>query len=82
MTVTAYRATFTKASGDSREMNFVRLNDLPESFLNGKIKGSGGQRNLNEGQEIVWDLDNSGFRVFNWKTIVGETVTNNVTLDA
>ena len=29
----------------------------------------------------VWDLDNNGFRVFNWKTIVGEAVTNNVNLD-
>ena len=82
MTVTSYTATFVKANGDNREMNFVRLNDLPESFLNGKIKGNGSQRTLNEGQEVVWDLDNSGFRVFNWKTVVGEAVTNNVTLDA
>ena len=63
-------------------MNFVRLNDLPEAFLSGKIKGTGKQRTLNEGQEVVWDLDNNGFRVFNWKTIVGEAVTNNVNLDA
>lgn len=82
MTVTAYTATFTKANGDSRQMNFVRLNDLPETFLSGKIKGNGKERTLNEGQEVVWDLDNNGFRVFNWKTIVGEAITNNVTLDA
>ena len=81
MTATAYRATFTKANGENREMNFVRLNDLPEAFLHGKIKGTGKQRTLNEGQEVVWDLDNNGFRVFNWKTIVGEAVTNNVNLD-
>lgn len=82
MTVTSYTATFVKSNGDNRQMNFVRLNDLPETFLHGKIKGNGAQRTLNEGQEVVWDLDNSGFRVFNWKTIVGEAVTNNVTLDA
>ncbi len=82
MTVTSYTATFVKSNGDNRQMNFVRLNDLPETFLSGKIKGNGTQRTLNEGQEVVWDLDNSGFRVFNWKTIVGEAVANNVTLDA
>ena len=82
MTVTSYTATFVKSNGDNRQMNFVRLNDLPETFLSGKIKGNGAQRTLNEGQEVVWDLDNNGFRVFNWKTIVGEAVTNNVTLDA
>ena len=82
MTVTSYTATFVKSNGDNRQMNFVRLNDLPETFLSGKIKGTGKQRTLNEGQEVVWDLDNNGFRVFNWKTIVGEAVTNNVTLDA
>lgn len=75
MTVTSYTATFVKANGDNREMNFIRLNDLPETFLNGKIKGNGNERTLNEGQEVVWDLDNSGFRVFNWKTIVGEATT-------
>lgn len=75
MTVTSYTATFVKANGDNREMNFIRLNDLPESFLNGKIKGTGKERTLTEGQEVVWDLDNSGFRVFNWKTVVGETTT-------
>tara|TARA_Y200000002_G_C22535909_1_gene601819 strand:+ start:550 stop:795 length:246 start_codon:yes stop_codon:yes gene_type:complete len=75
MTVTSYTATFVKANGENREMNFIRLNDLPETFLNGKIKGNGAQRTLNEGQEVVWDLDNSGFRVFNWKTIVGEATT-------
>jgi hypothetical protein len=82
MTVTAYTATYTKTNGDSRKMNFVRLNDLPKTFLHGKIKGTGKERTLNEGQEVVWDLDNSGFRVFNWKTVVGEATTNNVTLDA
>lgn len=82
MTVIAYTATYTKTNGDSREMNFVRLNDLPETFLHGKIKGTGKERTLNEGQEVVWDLDNNGFRVFNWKTVVGEATTNNVTLDA
>ena len=80
--VTAYNAVYVKNSGENREMNFIRLNDLPETFLNGKIKGTGKERTLSEGQEVVWDLDNSGFRVFNWKTVVGEATTNNITLDA
>ena len=73
--VTAYNAVYVKSSGENREMNFIRLNGLPEPFLNGKIKGNGKERALNEGQEVVWDLDNNGFRVFNWKTVVGETTT-------
>jgi len=73
--VKTYSATYTKKTGENREMNFIRLNDLPETFLSDKIKGNGKERTLNEGQEVVWDLDNSGFRVFNWKTIVGEATT-------
>ena len=73
--VKSYNSTYVKSSGENREMNFIRLNDLPESFLNGKIKGTGKERTLTEGQEVVWDLDNSGFRVFNWKTVVGEATT-------
>ena len=73
--VKSYNATYVKSSGENREMNFIRLNDLPETFLYGKIMGNGKERTLNEGQEVVWDLDNSGFRVFNWKTVVGEATT-------
>ena len=67
-----YNATYVKNSGEKREMNFVRFSDLPESFLSGRIKGESPPRTLGEGREVGWDIDKSGFRIFNWNTIVGE----------
>jgi len=76
----AYTGTFTKVDGSKRTMNFVRLTDLPDSFLAAQIKG----RNLSEtrirakarmvaeGKETVWDLEKNTFRIFNWKTTTGE----------
>ena len=67
----AYIGTFTKKSGELRLMKFARLKDLPEEFLRKKTKG-GKTRNLSEGKEVVWDLDEKGFRVFNWNTVKGD----------
>ena len=67
----SYRATYTKKNGDLREMHFAKLNDLPSEFVSSKIKGGNQQHNLDEGMELVWDLDASGFRIFNWKTVEG-----------
>lgn len=67
----SYRATYTKKNGDIREMHFAKLNDLPSEFVSSKIKGGNQQHNLDEGMELVWDLDASGFRIFNWKTVEG-----------
>ncbi len=69
----AQRGTFIKTNGDERQMNFVRLDNLPEGFIEKNTAGGVGPT-LAEGQEIVWDLDASGFRVFNWNTTVGEVV--------
>ena len=73
----AQRGTFIKANGEERRMNFVLLSNLPEGFVTERTAG-GSPPNLAEGQEIVWDLDVSGFRVFNWNTAVGdvETISN------
>jgi len=68
----AQRGTFIKANGEERQMNFVRLDNLPESFMDKNTLGTGTAPNLSEGQELVWDLDASGFRVFNWNTAVGD----------
>ena len=70
--VTYYRATFVKTNGENREMKFIKLNDLPNNFLDGKIKNKDKQKTLTEGHEVVWDIDKNGFRIFNWNTIVGE----------
>jgi len=76
--VTYYRATFVKANGDNREMKFIKLNDLPNNFLDGRIKNKDKQRALGEGHEVVWDIDKNGFRIFNWNTIVGEAEKNDI----
>jgi hypothetical protein len=71
----AYVGTFTKKNGETRTMNFVKLTDLPKDFLNTKLTGTGRERTLEEGLELVWDLENNGFRVFNHNTVIG-TVDN------
>jgi hypothetical protein len=63
--------TFLKKNGDEREMHFIKLNDLPEEFLQKQLKGNNKERNLEEGLELVWDLEKKGFRVFNWNTNTG-----------
>jgi hypothetical protein len=67
-----YTGTFLKKNGDQRTMSFVRLNDLPEEFLTARIKGDKKPNTLKEGLELVWDMDVSEFRIFNWATTEGE----------
>ena len=67
----AYVGTFTKKNGEARTMNFVKLNDLPKDFLNTQLTGTGSERVLEEGLELVWDLERNGFRVFNYNTVIG-----------
>jgi hypothetical protein len=76
-TVNAYVGTFEKKSGEERSMRFVKVDDLPAEFLDSKTKG-GQQRKLSEGSELVWDLDEKAFRVFNWNTVKGDVtqITN------
>ena len=76
--VTYYRATFVKTNGENREMKFIKLNDLPNNFLDGKIKNKDKQKALTEGHEVVWDIDKNGFRIFNWNTIVGDAEKNEI----
>ena len=67
----AYRGTFTKKNGEIREMLFAHLKDLPDTFLDEKIVGSGSEKAYPDGMELVFDLEVEGFRVFNWSTQVG-----------
>ena len=79
--INAYIGTFEKQDGEKRSMRFAKIEDLPEDFIECKTKG-GQQRKLPEGKELVWDLDKSEFRVFNWKTVEGEvTQITNFPLD-
>jgi hypothetical protein len=67
--MTGYVATFQKKDGSMRTMKFLKLNDLPSEFLAGKVKGVQ-QHSLSEGMELVWDIDEKGFRVFNRNKVV------------
>ena len=81
-----YTGTFTKADGSARLMRFVRLTDLPDSFLESRIKGTGASearttarpKMLAEGKETVWDLEANNFRVFNWNTTVDDVCEEEV----
>lgn len=67
----AYKGTFKKKNGQIREMLFAHLRDLPDTFLEEKIIGSGSEKSYPDGMELVWDLEENGFRVFNWSTHTG-----------
>ena len=64
----AYKGSFKKKNGESREMVFARLLDLPEKFLDEKVQGAGSEQKYPEGMELVWDLEADNFRVFNWNS--------------
>ena len=61
-----YTGTFTKRNGQNRTMTFVKSTDVPSS-----IRGSGTAPKLSKGEEVVYDVNVSGFRVFNHNTIQG-----------
>ena len=81
-----YTGTFTKADGSARTMHFARLADLPDSFLEARVKGGevsearakAKAKMLAEGKETVWDLEANNFRVFNWNTTVDDVCEEEV----
>jgi len=66
----AYIGSFYKVNGRPREMTFVKLKDLPPSFLEDHIEGTGVSREYSEGMELVWDLEADNFRVFNHSRVI------------
>ena len=75
----AYVGTFMKKSGEVRTMTFMKVDDVPEGILP-EAKG-GKSPKVQEGMELVWDVENSAYRMFNHKTVVGklEVVEVNLT---
>ena len=65
----AYVGTFEKKDGSKRTMKFVLLKDLPQEFLSTKLKGKS-SHTLNEGMELVWDIEEKNFRIFNRNKVV------------
>ena len=62
-----YVGTFIKTSGEVRTMKFAKVDDLPPGFLP-ETK----EKKLQEGLELVWDIENNAYRTFNHKTLVGD----------
>ena len=75
----AYKGTFKKKNGESRDMVFARLYDLPQKFHDEKVQGAGSEQNYPDGMELVWDLEADNFRVFNWKS--AENTPQEFTID-
>lgn len=75
-----YSASFIKGDGSERKMNFVRLKDLPLERIPQK-KTESAPRAVKPGMELVWDIDAGGFRMFNWRTILGEAQTIEVEVE-
>jgi len=67
-----YAGMFKKKNDDLRHMTFVKLDDVPETFLSTKIKEGTKERTMPKGMELVWDLDAADFRVFNYSSQVGD----------
>jgi len=67
-----YAGMFRKKNNDLRHMTFVKLDDVPETFLETKIKKGTQERRMPTGMELVWDLDQADFRVFNYSSQVGD----------
>ena len=56
-----YTGSFTKKDGTTRQMRFLKENAVPSS-----LRGSGVKpRYLDTKHEVVFDLDQNGWRVFN-----------------
>ena len=72
-TYRTYTGTFTKNNGHKRTMTFIKSIDVPTH-----IRGNSRTTTLKEGQEIVYDIDAKGFRVFNWETVQGQVTEKNI----
>lgn len=71
-----YSGSFRKKDGSIRKMLFAHLEDLPKSFLEERIIGSGSDKNYPDGMKLVWCLDDNvqNFRIFNYATQVGDII--------
>tara|TARA_Y100001972_G_C7524262_1_gene264345 strand:- start:36 stop:287 length:252 start_codon:yes stop_codon:yes gene_type:complete len=72
-TYRAFTGTFTKRNGQSRTMTFVKGSDLPRTII-----GSGKGPRLSSGEEVVYDVNAKGFRVFNHNTVIGQITEKNI----
>ncbi len=63
-----YNGSFTKKDGSTRQMRFIKETAVPQS-----LRGSGVKpRYLDTKHEVVFDLDQNGWRVFNHNSVVDQ----------
>jgi len=76
--VTIYNGTFRKLNGQTRNMRFIRRQDLPSSMVNeDTIRTLEGKT----GNEVVYDTEQREFRQFNWQTVEGEVTETHTTFN-
>ena len=66
---------FKKKNGELRTMRFLKLSDLTDESKNklGLTENTDKKKKmLAENSEIVYDVDEKGFRIFNWATVTAE----------
>lgn len=76
MIITGYNGTFIKKNGDERTMFFAKPSELSDDTLE-DIFGDDRPdleppRSLSKGLELVFDIQQHDWRIFNTKTQVGE----------
>jgi hypothetical protein len=67
----AYEGIFIKKDGSERKMRFCKVPEMPQIFLESKVKNARVSYRLSPGRELVWDLDKKNFRVFNYNALIG-----------
>lgn len=71
----AYKMSFLKQDRSVRDIFYARLSDLTETYPNFFDKftsGTGTPKTLKPGSEMVFDLENVGFRIVNHLTALSE----------
>lgn len=66
-----YSAMLKKKDGTVRNMNFARLSDVQDRLPPSK---GGTAKKLQPNQEMVWDLEENNYRIFNWSSVIGDVV--------
>ena len=62
-----YQTKFRKLNGSVREIKFIHKKDMNKEALQDHVKGVR-ERNLQEGFETVWDVEENAFRTINHNT--------------
>lgn len=66
-----YSANFVKSNGTLRKIRFARLADVQHMLPASK---GGSPKQLAAHQEMVWDLDENNYRIFNWSSTIGDVI--------